>query len=113
MKKIDFWTPYIGNVGTINSAEAIKKYSNEEVQINLFKIYSEWEGYEKNISDSRLNIVDFELKKYFKRLPKYGFLYRFSMILIMFYSIPKLVKYFDKNKPDMRIEWFNYSIKVP
>lgn len=105
MKKIDFWTPYIGNVGTIkatiNSAEAIKKYSNEEVQINLFKIYSEWEGYEKNISDSRLNIVDFELKKYFKRLPKYGFLYRFSMILIMFYSIPKLVKYFDKNKPDI------------
>jgi hypothetical protein len=74
MKKIDFWTPYIGNVGTIkatiNSAEAIKKYSNEEVQINLFKIYSEWEGYEKNISDSRLNIVDFELKKYFKRLFK-------------------------------------------
>ena len=105
MKKIDFWTPYIGNVGTIkatiNSAEAIKKYSNEEVQINLFKIHSEWEGYEKNISDSRLNIVDFELKKYFKRLPKYGFLYRFSMILIMFYSIPKLVKYFDKNKPDI------------
>ena len=105
MKKIDFWTPYIGNVGTIkatiNSAEAIKKYSNEEVQINLFKIYSEWEGYAKNISDSRLNIVDFELKKYFKRLPKYGFLYRFSMILIMFYSIPKLVKYFDKNKPDI------------
>ena len=105
MKRIDFWTPYIGNVGTIkatiNSAEAIKKYSNEEVQINLFKIHSEWEGYEKNISDSRLNIVDFELKKYFKRLPKYGFLYRFSMILIMFYSIPKLVKYFDKNKPDI------------
>lgn len=105
MKKIDFWTPYIGNVGTIkatiNSAEAIKKYSNEEVQINLFKIHSEWEGYEKNISDSRLNIVDFELQKYFKRLPKYGFLYRFSMLLIMFYSIPKLVKYFDKNKPDI------------
>lgn len=105
MKKICFWTPYIGNVGTIkatiNSAKAIKKYSNEEIQINLFKIYREWEGYEKDINTSKLNIVDFELKKYFKSLPNYGFFYRLSMLLIMFYSIFKLIKYFDKNKPDI------------
>lgn len=105
MKKICFWTPYIGNVGTIkatiNSAKAIKKYSKEGIQINLFKIYREWEGYEKDINISKLNIVDFELKKYFKRLPNYGFFYRLSMLLIMVYSIFKLIKYFDKNKPDI------------
>ena len=36
MKKICFWTPYIGNVGTIkatiHSAESIKKYSDEKYQ---------------------------------------------------------------------------------
>lgn len=109
MKKIDFWIPYFGNVGTIkatiHSAEAIKDYSNEEVEINLFKIHSEWEGYEDDIKNANLNIVDFGLKKYFKKLPKYGFMYRLSMILIMFYSIPKLVQYFNKNKPDIVIAY--------
>jgi glycosyltransferase involved in cell wall biosynthesis len=105
MKKIDFWTPYFGNVGTIkatiNSAEAIKKYSKSEVEISLFKIHSEWEGYEEDILEKNINIVDFNLKKYFKNLPQFNLLYRFSMIFIMLYSIPKLVSYFNKNKPDV------------
>lgn len=105
MKKICFWTPYIGNVGTIkatiHSAKAIKKYSDEEVEINLFKIHSEWDGYESSISNAKLNIIDFNLKKYFKSLPKYGIFSRLTMLLIMFYSIPKLIKYFNDEKPDV------------
>lgn len=105
MKKICFWTPYIGNVGTIkatiHSAEAIKKYSDEEIEINLFKIYSEWEGYESSILNAKLNIIDFNLKKYFKKLPKYGIFSRFTMLLMMFYSIPKLIKYFNNEKPEV------------
>ena len=103
--KICFWTPYIGNVGTIkatiHSAEAIKKYSDEKVEINLFKIHSEWEGYESSIEKAELNIVDFNLKKYFKKLPKYGIFSRFTMLLMMFYSIPKLIKYFNNEKPEV------------
>ena len=103
--KICFWTPYIGNVGTIkatiHSAEAIKKYSDEKVEINLFKIHSEWEGYESSIEKAELNIVDFNLKKYFKNLPKYGIFSRFTMLLMMFYSIPKLIKYFNNEKPEV------------
>jgi glycosyltransferase involved in cell wall biosynthesis len=105
MKKICFWTPYIGNVGTIkatiHSAESIKKYSDEKVEINLFKIHSEWEGYESSIEKAELNIVDFNLKKYFKNLPKYGIFSRFTMLLMMFYSIPKLIKYFNNEKPEL------------
>lgn len=105
MKKIDFWTPYIGNVGTIkatiNSAAAIKKYSKEYIEINLFKIHREWEGYENDIKNKNLKIIDFGLKKYFNNIPKYGFLYRISMFVIMIYSIPKLVKHFNEAKPDV------------
>ena len=109
MKKIDFWTPYIGNVGTIkatiHSAEAIKKYSKEDIEISLFKIHSEWENYEDSIKKTNLNIVNFNLKKYFKNLPKYGLMYRFTMIIIMLYSIPKLIKYFNQEKPDIVIAY--------
>jgi len=109
MKKICFWTPYIGNVGTIkatiHSAEAIKKYAKDDVEIGLFKIHSEWEGYEKDIKQHNLNIIDFNLKKYFKTLPKYGILSRITMIIIMLYSIPKLIKYFNTSKPDTLISY--------
>ena len=109
MKKIDFWTPYIGNVGTIkatiHSAEAIKKYSDEDVEIGLFKIHSEWEGYEEDIKKHGLNIVDFGLKQHFESLPKYGIFSRITMIMIMFFSIPKLVKYYNQNKPDVVISY--------
>lgn len=95
----------MGNVGTIkatiHSAEAIKKYSDEDVEINLFKIHSEWKGYESSISNAKLNIIDFNLKKYFKSLPKYGIFSRLTMILMMFYSIPKLIKYFNDEKPEV------------
>lgn len=105
--KIDFWTPYFGNVGTIkatiNSANAIKKYSKNKIDVTLIKIHSEWEGYEKSISNKNINIINFNLKKYVKKLPEHNFLYRISMILIMFYSIPKLVIHFNKNKPDVLI----------
>lgn len=105
MKKICFWTPYIGNVGTIkatiHSAEAIKKYSDADIAIDLFKIHSEWEGYEQSIEKAELNVVDFNLKKYFRNLPKYGIFSRVTMILIMFYSIPKLISYFNKKKPEV------------
>ncbi len=105
--KIDFWTPYFGNVGTIkatiNSADAIKKYSKDRIDINLIKIHSEWEGYENIISSKNINIINFNLKKYVKKLPKHNFLYRISMLLIMFYSIPKLINHFNKNKTDVVI----------
>lgn len=107
MKKICFWTPYFGNIGTIkatiHSAEAIKRYSIKEdnIEINLFKVYSEWEGYEEEIENYELNIVDFGLKRYFKNLPKSGFFYRVSMLFLMIYSIPKLISYFNENKPDI------------
>ena len=104
MKKIAFWTPYMGNIGTIkatiHSASALKKF-DENLDITLFKIYSEWEGYEEEIKSKNIHITDFELKKRFKKLPKYGFMYRISMLLIMFYSTPKLIKYFNEEKPDV------------
>lgn len=68
MKKICFWTPYIGNIGTIkatiSSAAIIKKHIDCEV--DLFKIYGEWEGYECILKKNSLYIIDFGLKNFKK-----------------------------------------------
>lgn len=103
MKKICFWTPYIGNIGTIkatiSSAAIIKKHIDCEV--GLFKIYGEWEGYEGILKKNSLDIIDFCLKNFFKKLPSYGVFSRLTMLITMIYSIPKLINYFNKKKPDI------------
>ncbi|MBN7288359.1 MULTISPECIES: glycosyltransferase [Campylobacter] len=105
MKSICFWVPYVGNIGTIkatlNGANAIKKYYKSNINIIFFKIYREWNGYDNIIHDSSFEIVDFKLHKYFKNLPEFGLASRFTMLLIMFYSMPKLIKYFNKQRPDI------------
>jgi len=97
MKKIAFWAPYFKKVGTIkatiHSAKSLRKYGNYD--IDLIKVYKEWEEYKD------FNIIDFGLQKVFPKLPLNDLGYRFSMLLIILFSLPKLVSYFNKKKPDV------------
>ncbi len=104
--KIFYWAPYMGFVGTvravINSAKAMKKYGNYEV--SLIKTYKEWEGFEEELQKEDINIIDFKIiKKIFSNLPKYNIGFRISMIIISLFSIPKLIKLINKEKPDIFI----------
>lgn len=104
--KVIYWAPYMGNVGTIkaviNSARAIKKY-HTQAKVAIIKAYSEWEGYEKEIIDNDIEIIDFKLKSVLPKLPKYNIGFRISMLLISLLSIPKLTKLLNREKPDMFI----------
>lgn len=103
--KIIYWAPYMGKVGTIkaviNSARAMKQFGNNEVYI--IKAYSEWEGCEDEIRNIGANVIDFKLKKIFPKLPEHNLGFRISMIVIMLFSLSKLIKVYNSHKPDIVI----------
>lgn len=102
--KIRYWTPYMGNIGTIkatiNSAAALKKLGHD---VAIYRIYHEWEGYEDVIASCGIDIIDFELSKKFKKLPSFGVGYRFSMILLSIFAFSYLKRDFQREKPDVVI----------
>lgn len=100
--KVYYWTPYMGNVGTIkatiNSAIALKKRGYE---VRLYKPYREWEGYEEILEKNGIEVIDFGLSKIFSELPHKKIGFRFSMILISLFSYFKLKKNWEDEKPDV------------
>lgn len=100
--KIYYWTPYMGNVGTIkatiNSAISLKELGN---QAKIYKAYREWEGYEDLIKKRNIDIIDLGLSRKISSLPKYHAGFRVSMLIISIHSFFKLLKNYNEDKPDV------------
>lgn len=100
--KVYYWTPYMGNVGTIkatiNSAIALKDRGYE---VKLYKPYREWEGYEAILEEKGIEVIDFGLSRLFPKLPQRKIGFRFSMVLISLFSYFKLKKNWEDEKPDI------------
>lgn len=102
-KKILYWSPCLNKVGTvkstINSAIALKKYSNLNFEPIIINACGEWEEYMGIFKSNQIEVIDLSKKKYFKYLPKEGFLLsRFSYILIFIFSFFPLLKVLKKIK---------------
>ena len=102
MKKTFFyWSPFLTHVGTvkstINSAIALKKYSNyEPIVIN---VCGEWDEYLELFKLNNVRVIDIYKFSYKKFLPKFGFLKsRISYIIIFILSFFPLLKLLKKNK---------------
>lgn len=95
-----YWTPYKGNVGTINatifSAQALRK---KGLRVALVKIHDEWEG--RELGD--LQVIDLGLKRYLPILPSKGWGFRLSMMIYCIYSFPLLLILFNRVKPKVVI----------
>lgn len=102
--KVYYWTPYMGNVGTIkatiNSAASLKKLGYE---VKIYRIYREWEGYEDLLQQYGIELVDFGLSKRFASLPSKGIGFRISMILLSVLSVGPLRRNWKEEKPDVII----------
>ena len=106
--KVFYWSPHIAHVATvtavINSAAALKKYSQDNISITLLNSIGEWNTHKKEISKKKIDIIDLYIKEKFTNIPKYGFLKsRFSYWVIFFSSFFPLKKILKKNKPDFLI----------
>ncbi len=120
-KKIFFWSPMLGNVGTIkattNSAEAISKYS--EYKVYLLNVFGEFNFYKKN--SNNINILN--IFSFLKFLPTTGFISKISIYFFSLLSFPFFFYYVIKYKPNiiicnlvgylpLIIKLFNRKIKI-
>ena len=93
-KKIYYWSPCLNPVGTVistlNSAVAFSKY-NKDYDVTIINACGEWDNYKDIINKNSINLIDLNFK-YFKYLPKTGFLKsRFSYIIIFILSFLPLL----------------------
>lgn len=100
--KMFYWTPYIGNVGTIkatiNSAIIMRKAGHD---VFLYKLCHEWEGYEELISLNGINIIDFKLLEKIKWYPKGKIQAKCYFILLSILCAGKLKQNLQEEKPDV------------
>ncbi len=102
-KKLYYWSPCLNPVGTVistlNSAIAFSKY-NKDYDVTIINACGEWDNYKDIINKNSINLIDLSFK-YFKYLPKTGFLKsRFSYIIIFTLSFLPLLLLLKKTKPN-------------
>ena len=104
MKEVYYWSPCLTNIGTlkstINSSISLSKYYKNEFKVSIINSCGEWDNHRDELFKSGVNIIDFPIK-YFKFLPKNGYLLsRFSSILIFLLSLGPLLYLLKKKNPE-------------
>lgn len=104
--KILYWSPYVGHVGTIkaviNSAAAMRKYGKHEVAI--IRNHTEWEGYEVQIHEAGIRLVDFGLKRLFPGLNRIKLMgSRVYMLTVALFGFFQLIRYLRRESPDVLV----------
>jgi len=107
MKKIYYWSPCLGKVGTIvstlNSAYSLKRYDKNIYEVAIINSCGEWDEYKKEIKENNIELLDLGFK-YFKYLPYNGVIQsRLSYVIIFLLSLFPLLYLIKKNKPDFVI----------
>ena len=102
-KKIFYWSPCLNPVGTIkstiNSAISLKKF-NQDYDVSIINACGEWDEYTETLNKNSVNLINLNFK-YFKILPKRGYLgSRISYIIIFVLSFFPLFILLKKQKPD-------------
>ena len=102
-KKIFYWSPCLNPVGTIkstiNSAISLKKF-NQDYDVSIINACGEWDEYTEILNKNSVNLINLNFK-YFKILPKQGYLgSRLSYIIIFVLSFFPLFFLLKRQKPD-------------
>ena len=105
-KKIYYWGPFIDNVATIkailNSAYSFNKYS-KSFETSIINAVGEWDEVNLDQKNKYIKFINFK-NKFYKKLPRYRFLFsRISYLIIFFKSFFPLKNLILKDKPDYLI----------
>ena len=107
MKKIYYWSPFIGKIATIkaviNSASSINKFTKKKLEASIINCYGEWDAYGKILKKKEVKKIN--LQNTFKvNTNLSGYLYSrvifFFSIFFLYFNLKKLLK---KSKPDVLI----------
>ncbi len=110
MKKIIYWSPYLGHVGTkkstLNSAKGLSVYGKDKFDVTLINALGEWNDVKE------IKTLSF-FKNLYKKLPQGGFVKsRISYSIIFLLSILPLYKFLKKDKPDYIIAHLITSLPI-
>ena len=110
MKKIIYWSPYLGHIGTkkstLNSANGLSVYGKDKFDVKLINALGEWNDI------NEIKTVSF-FKNLYNKLPQGGFLKsRISFLIIFLLSILPLYKLLKKDKPDYLIAHLITSLPI-
>jgi len=110
VKKIIYWSPYLGHIGTkkstLNSAKGLSVYGKDKFDVKLINALGEWNDI------NEIKTVSF-FKNLYNRLPQGGFLKsRISFLIIFLLSILPLYKLLKKDKPDYIIAHLITSLPI-
>ena len=72
-----------------------------QYDVRIYKPYKEWEGYEQQLAENGIEIIDFGLDKRFKNLSSEGIGYRISMLIISFFSFGIMKKNMEEDRPEV------------
>jgi len=105
-KKILYWGPYTGHVGTIkaqvNSAYAMHFFGGHDV--SLIRAHSEFKGMDKDLSLKGINLLDLGLSKYFPGLENSRiFARRPYMLVSALVGFFPLVRCIRRERPDFLV----------
>ena len=89
-KTIYYWSPCLNKVGTVistkNSAISIAKYKKNEFNAKLINACGEWDEYKTDLIKHGVDVIDLNIK-YFRYLPKTGYIRsRLSYLIIFIFS---------------------------
>ena len=114
--KLFYWSPFLSNIATvdsvINSINSLKRYGKKnEYKTFLIDASGEWEQkFDKILG---INIIKLYNKKYYRFLPKGGFLKsRLSQLIIFICNLNPLRKLLIKERPDFLIAHLIISLPL-
>jgi len=110
VKKIIYWSPYLGHIGTkkstLNSAKGLSVYGKDKFDVRLINALGEWNDV------NEIKTISF-FKNLYNKLPQGGFLKsRISYSIIFLLSILPLYKFLKKDKPDYIIAHLITSLPI-
>ncbi len=99
MKKIYYWSPYVGKVATIkaviNSAYSLSKYSKNKYLPVIINSCGEWNNFKNEFTSKKINLIDLQ-KKFKINIKINGFLKsRIEYLKVFFacyFSLKNLIK---------------------
>ena len=114
-KNIFYWSPCLNPVGTvistINSSISLSKYGGK-YNVSVINTCGEWDKFKNKFLENKVEVIDLNFK-YFKFLPKTGFIKsRFSYIIIFLISFFPLIFLLKKRKPDILIAHLITSLPI-
>ena len=106
-KKIFYWSPFLVPIATpkavINSAYALKRYSNN-YECSIINFFGEFNFFKEDIEKKKINLKNNFLSNIYKFLPYKGKVKsRFSFLIIFILSFFPLKKIILNEKPDYLI----------